>query len=158
MSLTLRGGNLVVDSAGSVLECSTCPCGPGYSTCLYCTTTPEELEVQISGLTTGGGCNDCSTLNGTYVVTAVSSLGCVWYYNLPTTVCNLDRVAASVAQPINFTELSVNFQDAGSAEITWTHSFGSTNAVDCNFVNQDCAFVAASICNGTSTLCRVNGL
>jgi len=61
-----KGGKILKDVVGKIIDCATCPCDTVPIDCLVCTDAPATFNVTVTGVSTSpqSGCED---YNGLYV-------------------------------------------------------------------------------------------
>jgi hypothetical protein len=140
MSLTMRGGNLVIRGTGSPIECSTCGCGV-YCECNECLDAKAafEYDVVISG-TTGL----CGTVDGTYRVRCDLGAFCELEHVIsPPSSCGAEGVTLTLGTP----QTDVRISTSTGGVLQWVVSYSSTNT---------CLFSSQAFTTGSDTFSGVS--
>jgi hypothetical protein len=91
MAIWTKDGTLKVDGSGKVITCATCPCTTSSCNQECCDggKWPDQINCDIGVLGwVDGGCSECDTLGGVYVLNADTLAGswnpnsnCIWKYD-----------------------------------------------------------------------------
>lgn len=142
-------------------------CCPGIQ-CTHCTTSrgPEEFQIVLAGFTgIDGGCGDCASIDGTYIVQYSDT--CIWEYTLPSPICCLAKIVLYVIDVAGQKGVRVDLKSGtGSSFVTF---FNNTyeGLVPClSLDNEDIPYstqglsVCAQVdrCDGSSATCAVTAL
>lgn len=141
------------------------PCCCKKPACQYCTATPTQLQVVISGVV-DQDCSDCDSLNGTFTLDQVDGNACQWNYDndsLSTCFTNESYTAEIYLQSGTTYFLWVRYiGDTGGSggTIEWLENLGTTKP-DCSaWSSQSVSYHTDTIseCDGTSATCAVTAL
>jgi hypothetical protein len=162
----IRGGNLLLTSAGDIADCTTCPCIPNCSACSG--GTPAQLSVTLAGIVAVGGtpCADCGDLNDTFILNATLDSSCIWVYDIDPPICNFTTLAADLGIDIGTNVLRVLLSDPNGPFIFWkfdigedpTDCFATIDALDIPFSTQGDVPGFPRPCNGLPSTCTITAL
>jgi hypothetical protein len=117
MALIVRGGNLLVNSSGQPIDCSTCAvcdanCTTSCDEGICCIDGPNELTITVSSGTFGtSGCStgNCADVEGLFVGTyrSGSPTTCIWD---GTTNVNCGSFAFSCVALVGTTQVPMTYQ------------------------------------------------
>lgn len=132
---------------------AACPCC--VTPCAICTgSTPGSIQVDIAGIA-NDVCGDCTSLDGTYIVTGPTIVtGCEWNVSF-STICT--------ANQLNVTLFTTNIRASLRAAATPLDPIVLWNGIPagydtCTWTNLSIPFLFDKDCDGTAATCLLTAL